>query len=111
MSLRSVVKASEVVGVEVKSLTGEKLGTINDVVIDKVFGKVSYLVLDFGGFLSFGNKFFAIPWHLFTYDKEDDCFLLNMEKERLDDAPGFDKDNWPNFAAPEIISSIDEYYR
>lgn len=111
MNHRNVVKASEVVGVEVRSLTREKLGTINEVVIDKIFGKVNYLVLEFGGFLSFGNKFFAIPWSLFTYDKEDDCFLLNVDKERLNNAPGFDKDNWPNFASPELISSLEEFYK
>ncbi|MFC3907667.1 PRC-barrel domain-containing protein [Legionella dresdenensis] len=110
MSGRAVVKASEITGVEVRNLERENLGTINDVVIDKAFGKVSYLVLDFGGILGFGNKFFAIPWHMFTYDTIEDCFLLNIDKERLKNAPGFDKEHWPNFAAAEIASSIDKYY-
>ncbi|WP_028389637.1 PRC-barrel domain-containing protein [Legionella fairfieldensis] len=110
MSHRSVVKASEVTGVKVKNALNEHLGEINDFVIDKAFGKVNYLVLDFGGFLSFGNKFFAIPWHLFTYDKNNDCFILNVDKERLKNAPGFDKNNWPNFADAEFSASIDKYY-
>ncbi|WP_131783333.1 PRC-barrel domain-containing protein [Legionella gresilensis] len=111
MSNRSVVKASEVTGVDVKSVARENLGTVNDIVIDKVFGKVNYVVLDFGGFLGFGNKFFALPWHLFTYDPAEDCFIINIDKERLKNAPGFDKDNWPNFADTHFTSSIDDYYR
>lgn len=107
---RNVVKASEVVGVKVKNMVGENLGEINEIVIDKVFGKVSYLVLDFGGLLSFGNKFFAVPWHLFTYDKNEDCFLLNLDKEHFKEAPGFDKDNWPNFADTNLTKSFDDYY-
>jgi len=111
MSGRSVVKASEIVGVAVKNMEREDLGTINEIVIDKAFGKVSYLVLDFGGILGFGNKFFAIPWHMFTYDTIDDCFLISLNKELLKNAPGFDKDNWPNFASADITASIDEYYK
>lgn len=111
MEYSNVVKASAVHGVKVKNLDQENLGEINDVVIDKLSGKVSYLVLDFGGILGFGNKFFALPWHLFTYDASDDCFLVNVDKERLKNAPGFDKDHWPNFAAPDFSASINDYYQ
>lgn len=107
---RMVVKSSEVLGVEVKSMSREKLGSINDMVIDKASGKVKYVVLDFGGFLSFGNKFFAIPWGLFTYDTVEDCFLIKLDKEQLNNAPGFDKDHWPNFADQAFIGTLDKYY-
>jgi sporulation protein YlmC with PRC-barrel domain len=110
MTFRKVVKASEVTGVDVKNLNGENLGKINEVVIDKAHGKVSYLVLDFGGVLGFGNKFFAIPWHMFNYNEVEDCFNLNLDKERLKDAPGFDKDNWPNFTSPNVATSIEQFY-
>ncbi|KTD52577.1 PRC-barrel domain protein [Legionella quinlivanii] len=110
MGKRHVVKASEVSGVKVKNNAGEYLGDINEVVLDKISGRVNYLVLDFGGFMGFGNKFFAIPWHLFNYNKEDDCFVLQIEKERLKNAPGFDKDNWPNFADSSFASSLEKYY-
>jgi sporulation protein YlmC with PRC-barrel domain len=110
MTFKKVVKASEVTGVEVHNLTGEELGKINEVVINKASGKVSYLVLDFGGVLGFGNKFFAIPWNMFTYNEESDCFMLNLAKERLKDAPGFDKDRWPNFTSPDVSTSIEQFY-
>ena len=73
-------------------------------------GKISYLVLDFGGHLGFGNKFFAIPWKVFTYNEEQDCFILNAAKEQLKNAPGFDKSNWPNFTATETSAAIDKHY-
>lgn len=110
MSYRNVVKASEVTGVDVRNTTGDNLGEINEIVIDKVDGKVNYLVLDFGGVLGFGNKFFAIPWKLFSYDTNEDCFILNIDKERLKNAPGFDKDHWPNFTSNEVTTSINQYY-
>jgi sporulation protein YlmC with PRC-barrel domain len=110
MTYRKVVKASAVSGVDVKNIAGENLGKIIEVVIDKAHGKVSYLVLEFGGILGFGNKFFAIPWNQFTYNEEDDCFILNLDKERLKNAPGFDKDNWPNFTSPNVSTSIEQFY-
>jgi sporulation protein YlmC with PRC-barrel domain len=106
----SSVRSGEVVGMEVKNNALEDLGEIAEMVIDKTSGRVSYLVLDFGGFLGFGNKYFAVPWHSFTYNPNEDCFILNVEKERLKDAPGFDKDHWPDFVAPEVISQISTFY-
>jgi sporulation protein YlmC with PRC-barrel domain len=110
MEHRGIVKSGEIVGVKVKNAENENLGEIAEVVIEKQSGKVSYLVLDFGGFLGFGNKFFAIPWNRFLYNNKEDCFILNIDKQHLKDAPGFDKDHWPNFSAPEYITTITSYY-
>lgn len=104
------VRSGEVVGVKVKNNTLEDLGEIAEIVIDKSTGRVSYLVLDFGGFMSFGNKFFAVPWQSFTYNPDEDCFILNIAKERLKDAPGFDKNHWPDFVVPEVIKTISDFY-
>ncbi|MFJ1269272.1 PRC-barrel domain-containing protein [Legionella lytica] len=111
MENHNVVKASEITGVKVQNTAGEDIGDINEVVLDKISGQVNYLVLDFGGFLGFGNKFFAVPWNAFSYDKEDDCFILNVDKDRLKNAPGFDKEHWPNFADRNVTESITKYYQ
>lgn len=110
MEQRGSVRSGEIIAVKVQNPAEEDLGEIAEIVIDKISGKVNYLVLDFGGFLSFGNKFFAVPWNLFTYSHEEDCFILNVDKERLKNAPGFDKDHWPNFASPEFVSSMSDFY-
>lgn len=110
MKNREIVKSGEVIGAKVTNQSQENLGEIAEVVIDKQTGKINYLVLDFGGFLGFGNKFFAVPWSLFLYNNKDDCFVLNIKKENLKDAPGFDKDHWPNFSVPEFTTSIAGFY-
>lgn len=110
MKNRGIVKSGEINGTKVINPKHEKLGDIAEVVIDKTSGEVSYLVLDFGGFLGFGNKFFAVPWQLFLYDNNDDCFVLNVDKQRLKDAPGFDKDHWPNFSEPKFTTLITGFY-
>ncbi|CDZ79241.1 PRC-barrel domain protein [Legionella massiliensis] len=109
MNISNIVKASEITGTKVKNAAGENLGEINEVVVNKSSGKVSYLVLDFGGVLGFGNKFFAIPWNLFAYELNDGSYILNIDKERLKNAPGFDKEHWPNFAQ-DYVNTVDQYY-
>ena len=108
--MSSNVRTGAVIGVKVKNNAHESLGEIAELVIDKTSGSVNYLVLDFGGFLNFGTKFFAIPWHLFTYNPYEDCFILNIEKDKLKDAPGFNKENWPDFVSPEVIKPLFNFY-
>ncbi|MHB8167568.1 MAG: PRC-barrel domain-containing protein [Sulfuricella sp.] len=66
--------------------------------LDMRSGKVGYAVLSFGGFLGMGEKLFAVPWNALTLDTKNKRFKLNVEKDRLKDAPGLHKDNWPNMA-------------
>ncbi|WP_058533467.1 PRC-barrel domain-containing protein [Legionella saoudiensis] len=110
MQNRGIVKSGEIVGAKVVNPTNEKLGDIAEVVIDKQSGEVNYLVLDFGGFLGFGNKYFAVPWQLFLYNDKEDYFVLNVDKNRLKNAPGFDKEHWPNFSEPEFTTLITNFY-
>lgn len=111
MNTHNVVRASEdVVDKEVKNSAQEDLGTIREVMLDKVSGKVAYVVLESGSFLGMGGKLFAIPWNSISYDKEDECFILNVDKDRLRDAPGFDKDNWPDMEDRTWGQSISDFY-
>ena len=48
-----------------------------------------------------GDKLFAVPWSALTLDTDNKCFLLQVDKDRLKDAPGFDKDRWPSMADTE----------
>jgi sporulation protein YlmC with PRC-barrel domain len=105
-----LVRAKDVVGVAVKNRDSESLGKIEEIVLDKKTGQTSYVVLSFGGILGLGNKLFALPWHSISYDVDNDCFLLNETKERLENAPGFDKNNWPNMADKAWMESISTYY-
>lgn len=87
--------ASSIIGDKVHNLTGEHLGSIKDIMIDLAGGKIEYVILEMGGFLGMGEKYFAIPFSLLKVDPKSQTFILNQSKETLEGAPGFDKDHWP----------------
>jgi len=106
----NLVRSKDVVGVSVKNAQGENLGKIEDVVLDKKTGQACYIVLSFGGLLGIGDKLFALPWETSTYDTNEECFILNIDKDKLKNAPGFSKNNWPNMADSDWNQSISKYY-
>ena len=91
-------------------MQGEKLGSIKEIMLDVENGIVSYAVMSFGGFLSIGEKLFAVPWSALTIDRENKCFVMDTNEERLQQAPGFDEDNWPNMADPAWEQTIHAHY-
>src|ERR1700741_3246431 len=106
-----IVKANkEVIGTKVVNPRGESLGKIEEVMIDAVPGRVAYAVLSFGGFLGMGDKLFALPWSLLTVDEDQKCFVLDIDKKMLENAPGFDKDRWPDMADNTWGTTIYSYY-
>ena len=94
----SPVKASSIIGTNVVSRNGDSLGDIKEVVIDPRTGRVAYAVVAFGGFLSMGEKLFAIPFSALEYNVTKSDYVLDVSKEKLEAAPGFDKDHWPSMA-------------
>jgi sporulation protein YlmC with PRC-barrel domain len=111
-----IVKLSEIIGMTVENPQRDNLGEITDVVVDPSNGNVAYAVLAAGGFLGLGEKYFAIPWGAFqpmadSDDKGDvKRLILDADKDRLQNAPGFDKDNWPDMANPEWGQTVHTYY-
>src|SRR3569833_1509195 len=105
-----LMSADSLTGDSVVSTTGEDLGEIEAIMLDVPRGRVAYAVLSFGGFLGMGDKLFAIPWDALTLDAERECFILDVEKDRLKNAPGFDKDHWPAMADMQWASDIHSYY-
>ena len=102
--------ATTLQGNEVINLEGDKLGTIDEIMLDVPMGRIAYAVLSSGGFLGVGDKLFAIPWNALTLDTDNKCFLLDVSKERLEKAPGFDKDHWPSLADQTWAASVHMYY-
>ena len=80
------------------SSDGEHVGKISDIMFDVRGGRIAYAVLSTGGFLGMGDTLHAIPWSALTLDTDDKCFVLDASAERIKNAPGFDKDNWPSMA-------------
>ena len=102
--------ADTLIGNDVDNLKDEDIGDIKEIMLDMRTGRVSYAVLSFGGFLGMGEKLFAVPWNALTLDTENKRFTLNVDKERLVNAPGFNRKSWPNMADPSWAKSIHDYY-
>lgn len=106
-----LLSASSINDKNVKNTSGEDLGNIKELMMNTNKGTISYAVLSFGGFLGIGDKYFAIPWEAFSFSKEDDdCLILNVPKEKLDNAPGFDKENWPEHAKDTYLTDVYTHY-
>jgi len=105
-----VMAANTLEGDSVVNADGEELGSIKDIMIDVSSGQVAYAVLSRGGILGIGDKLFAIPWTALTLDANRKCFILDVSKERMDEAPGFDKDNWPSMADLSWATQVHSYY-
>lgn len=95
---------------KVKNAAGQDLGSIKEIMLDVRNGRISYAVLSFGGFMGLGDKLFAVPWEALKLNTAEKAFYLDVPKERLEDAPGFDEDNWPDFANPEWGRTVYDYY-
>ena len=97
MSL-ALLSSTSLVNTSVKNSEKQDIGTITDLMIDITHGQIAYAVLSFGGFMGLGDKLFAIPWQALTVNTTDETFMLNVSKEMLKKADGFDKDDWPDMA-------------
>lgn len=102
--------ANTLIGNDVFNHNDEDLGEIKEIMLAMRSGKVAYAVLSFGGILGMGEKLFAVPWAALILDTQNKRFVLNVEKETLKNAPGFDKDNWPNMADASWTKEIHSYY-
>ena len=97
-------------GNDVYNLKDEKLGEIKEIMLDVPSGQVSYAVLSCGGFMGLGEKLFAVPWNALSLDTKNKRFVLKADKGRLELAPGFDKNHWPDMADPSWVQDIHAYY-
>src|SRR5664280_2991243 len=106
----TVLAADTLTGDKVVNLQKEDLGKIEHLMIDLESGRVAYAVLSFGGFLGMGDKLFAIPWSAFTVQlfENDLRIVLNVDKEILKKAQGFDKSQLP--LGYTDLSSVYHYY-
>jgi sporulation protein YlmC with PRC-barrel domain len=105
-----IMGADTLIGNDVVNHIDENLGDIKEIMLHMRTGKVAYAVLSFGGFMGMGDKLFAVPWKALTLDTVNKRFVLNVDKERLEAAPGFDKDHWPNMNDPSWQAQVNDFY-
>ena len=97
--------ASTVIGDKVFNTDGKDMGRIKDIMLDLEMGTLDYFVIEFGGFLGIGEKFFAIPVSMLKVDPERKAFVTDIKRETLERAPGFDKNHWPDSNSRHVDDS------
>jgi len=109
-NIRKLIKVNDLEGYEVKNLDNDKLGKIEDIVIDYHNGVIAYGILSVGGFLGIGDDLYAIPWRALTLEPKEGKFILDANKEKLKDAPSFKKEKWPDMDKRKWHTDIHTYY-
>lgn len=108
-------RASRLATMGVKNERGEDLGKIEDIVVDIGKGNLRYVALSFGGFLGLGDKLFAVPFETLraAHDPNSTKYhlVLNVDKQTMEKAPGFDKNHWPDFGNLAWASDVERFYR
>ena len=110
----TIVRAKSIDGMAVKDAANKSIGKVEDVVIDMQTGTVRYAAISFGGFLGVGDKLFAIPFRALHVRHEPGSkaphFELDVSKQTLEKAKGFDKNHWPDFADPKFAEENDRHF-
>ena len=92
-----VISSDKVEGSDVYNASGDKLGSIDDLMIDKHSGKVRYAVMEFGGFLGMGTDRYPIPWDMLKYDTSMDGYVVPLDKAKLEGAPKYAESDVPEY--------------
>ncbi len=103
-------KSSDLIGKSVTNAQDENLGKIENLAIDPQAGRIIYGVLSFGGFMGMGDKLFAVPWSSLALSADSKEFVLNVDKDRLKKASGFNQDAWPNFGDERWATETHTFY-
>jgi sporulation protein YlmC with PRC-barrel domain len=106
----TLISASKVSGASVYNRTGESIGQIHDVMVDKVSGKVAYAILSFGGFLGMGESYHPLPWSLLRYDPGMTGYVVNLSKEKLQSGPSYATDADPGWGNRAYDEKVHGYY-
>jgi sporulation protein YlmC with PRC-barrel domain len=108
-SEHDVTSSDRVEGTTVYNREGDKLGSIDDLMIDKVSGQVRYAVMEFGGFLGMGTDRYPLPWSALKYDTDREGYVVPIDKARLKGAPRYAETDAPEFT-PEYTRRVNDYY-
>ena len=107
----SLIASDRVEGTPVRRSNGEKLGTIQRLMIDKVSGQVAYAVLRFGGFLGIGQKHLPMPWSRLSYNRMLGAYQLDLTKEELARAPACEADEEFDWGDRSREIEVHNFYR
>lgn len=111
--MQKISRASKIIGSSVKNPAGDSLGDIKELVINPESGQIVYAVVSYGGVMGMGDKLFAVPWKAFTWIQDKEYYTVNVDKSTLANAPGFDKNQWPESSIhwDQQREEIHKFYR
>jgi sporulation protein YlmC with PRC-barrel domain len=104
-----VISSERVEGTAVYNAVGDKLGSIDDLMIDKRTGQVRYAVLEFGGFLGMGTDRYPLPWKMLNYDTAVDGYVVPLDKTQLENAPRYGEGEVPDYTT-DYGRQVNTYY-
>lgn len=105
-----LIASNKVEGTAVYNRAGERLGSVYNFMVDKVSGQVAYAVMSFGGFLGIGESYHPLPWRALTYDPRIGGYVVDIDKDRLSNAPRYGAGEDP-FANPDYGLKVDDYWK
>jgi sporulation protein YlmC with PRC-barrel domain len=104
------MRADALIGMDVRNAQGEDLGEIQELFVNVGSQRVHYAVLSFGGFLGLGDKLFAYPMSAFSAADNGNHLLLNVDQQKLKNAPGFERDTWPDYGDNRYFDEVDRFF-
>jgi sporulation protein YlmC with PRC-barrel domain len=107
----SAIRAKKVIGTNVKDTSGNTIGQIEDVVLDKLSNNIMFAVVGFGGFLGMAEKYHPIPWSALDYDEDEDAYVVQYSKEQLKAAPAGSIDELTRDDGVGVRNRTYEYYK
>lgn len=110
------IRVSKLVGMKLQNSRKESVGQIKDIVVDPASGRIQYVAVTYGGFLGLGDKLFAVPMRAIQVQQDPDSrdrvvLVLDVTKEQMNGAQGFDESNWPNFADKNFSTDMYRRYK
>ena len=105
------IPASRVIGTEVYNTNGDHIGSIEDVMLDKLSNNIMFAVVGFGGFLGIGEKYHAIPWSTLDYEKDRGGYTVPFTKEQLEAAPAHEINELAKDDGRAVRDTAYDYYK
>ena len=110
------IRASKLMGMKIQNSQKESVGQIKDIVVDPASARIQCVAVTYGGFLGLGDKMFAVPFQAIKVQQDPDnrdrvVLVLDVTKEQMNGAQGFDETNWPNFADKNFSGELYRRYR
>ena len=105
-----LIASDRVEGTAVYNRQAERLGDVYNFMVDKRSGQVAYAVMPFGGFLGIGDDYYPLPWKALTYDTTLQGYVVDLDKDRLRQAPHYARTAEPEWRDPDYGRRVDDYY-